>query len=60
LKAWSFEDFKTALRTGKRPDGTEINGTVMPWKLIAKSSDDDIRALWEYTREVEPKAAGNR
>jgi mono/diheme cytochrome c family protein len=60
LKDWSFEDFETALRTGKRPDGSTINEQYMPWKLIRESSDEDIRALWKYTRKVDPKPTGNR
>ena len=60
LGAWSEEDFFRALRTGKRPDGTEINGAFMPWKYTAKMKDDEIRALWLYLRTVPVKQEGNR
>lgn len=60
LKSWTFEDFKTTLRTGKTPEGRELNEMYMPWKLIKESSDEDLRALWEFTRKVEPQPHGNR
>jgi mono/diheme cytochrome c family protein len=60
LRKWSFEEFKTTLRTGKTPDGRELKAPYMPWQNIAESSDDDLRALWEYARSVEPRPHGNR
>lgn len=59
LESWAFEDFKTALRTGKRPDGSEIQEQYMPWKLAGQSPDDDLLALWKYLRSVQPKAKGS-
>ncbi len=58
LKTWSFEDFKKALRKGKRPDGTDIQEQYMPWKLAGQSPDDDLLALWKYLRSVDPKPRG--
>lgn len=46
---WTLADFTTALRTGKRPDGSELN-PVMPWKLTALMTDQEIEALWNYLR----------
>jgi mono/diheme cytochrome c family protein len=46
---WTLADFTTALRTGKRPDGTTIN-PVMPWPLTALMTDSEIEALWSYLR----------
>jgi mono/diheme cytochrome c family protein len=60
LADWRFEDFRTALREGKRPDGSAIRGEYMPWRLIAQSSDDDIRALWEFIGTMPPRTAGLR
>jgi len=47
LKSWSQNDFKAALRTGKRPDGSAIN-PFMPWPSMSKMIDDEIAALWLY------------
>jgi len=47
LKNWSLNDFQTALRTGKRPDGRELD-KFMPWPAMSKMTDDEIAALWLY------------
>jgi len=35
------------LRTGKRPDGRELD-KFMPWPAMSKMTDDEIAALWLY------------
>ena len=61
LAAWSFDGFKQLFRTGKRPDGTEIQQAYMPVKHVSESStDDDLKALWEYIASLEPVAVGVR
>lgn len=47
LKNWSQKDFQTALRTGKRPDGSAID-PFMPWPALSKMTDDEIAAVWLY------------
>lgn len=39
--------FIAALRTGKRPDGSEIR-FPMPWQSLAKLTDVEIKALYKY------------
>jgi cytochrome c553 len=51
---WSEQDFFTALRMGRRPDGTTID-PFMPWALTAAMTDDEIRALWMYLKTVPAK-----
>ena len=53
IGAWTNADFRRALRTGKRPDGSEING-FMPWRTFAKLSDVEIDALWAYIHTLPP------
>ena len=61
LAEWTFEDFKKLFATGVRPDGTKVDGRYMPYEgLNASTSEEDLRALWEYTRIMPPKAAGGR
>lgn len=48
---WTAEDFTTALRTGKRPDGSAIN-PFMPWRLAGKMTDEEIAATWAYLRTL--------
>jgi len=49
---WPLEVFRTALRTGQRPDGSEIDPYFMPIALTANFSDDEIAALWTYVRSL--------
>ncbi|MEP6731342.1 MAG: c-type cytochrome [bacterium] len=46
-KDYSEEQFRTALREGKRPDGTSLN-TVMPVRVLKRLTDDEIRAIYLY------------
>ncbi|HWA58778.1 MAG TPA: cytochrome c [Gemmatimonadales bacterium] len=48
---WTEADFTTALRTGKRPDGTDIN-PFMPWRLTRLMTDEEIQAVWAYLRSL--------
>jgi cytochrome c553 len=51
LGKWSEADFFAALRTGKRPDGSNIDPS-MPWALTSQMTDDEIRAVWLYLKTV--------
>lgn len=51
LAKWSEEQFIAALRTGKRPDGSEIK-FPMPWQSLGKLNDTEIKALWKYLKTL--------
>ena len=53
---WTKENFYAALRTGKRPDGSDIN-TFMPWKAFSRLSDTELDALWAFLQTVPPASA---
>jgi cytochrome c553 len=59
LAGWTEQDFTAALRTGRRPDGSEIN-PIMPSQLYANMTDDEVRALWAYVQTLPPTPAGQR
>jgi mono/diheme cytochrome c family protein len=59
IGSWQEEQFVTALRTGKRPDGTEIDARWMPISMTREMSDTELRALYRYLRTVPAKAFGN-
>ena len=48
--------FSAMMRSGKRPDGSEIK--VMPFGSISKMSDVDLQALYAYLKTVPAKPAG--
>ena len=57
---WSEADFVRALRTGRRPDGTAIDSTVMPIRLLRQMDDVETAALYAYLRTVPERPYGNR
>jgi mono/diheme cytochrome c family protein len=57
---WSEADFARALRTARRPDGSMIDSTVMPIRLLRQMNDVEMAALYAYLRTVQPREFGNR
>jgi len=50
---WTDAQIATAIREGKRPDGTLI-GPPMPFEFYRHISDRDVRAIVAYLRTVPP------
>lgn len=48
---WTQEQFNTALRTGKRPDGTVLDPN-MPVQMTKHYSDAELNALYNYLRTL--------
>ena len=59
LGPWTEQDFVTALREGKRPDGTQLD-EFMPWKVYRGMRDLELRALWLYLRSRPARDFGNK
>lgn len=47
LASWTEAQFIAAMRSGKRPDGTDI-ASVMPWRTVGAMNDTELKALWAY------------
>ncbi len=56
---WTREQFITAMRDGKRPDGTVID-SLMPWKAFGKMSDDELQGIYLYLRTLPPKVVASK
>jgi len=56
---WRKVDFYTAMRSGRRPNGTDIN-PFMPWATFKQMSDTELDALWSYLQTLPPRPAGGR
>jgi hypothetical protein len=41
----TLEEFVQTMRTGKRPNGTELQ---MPWRNASQMTDEDLGALYVY------------
>ncbi|MBX3270557.1 MAG: c-type cytochrome [Sandaracinaceae bacterium] len=59
LAGWSYEDFRTAMREFRRPDGTELG---LPMSLmrryISNMSDVELEAMWAYLQSLQPQPTG--
>jgi mono/diheme cytochrome c family protein len=53
IGTWTDAQIIAAIREGKRPDGSII-GPPMPIALYRGISDDDVRAIVAYLRQVKP------
>jgi mono/diheme cytochrome c family protein len=53
----SLAMFKAMLRSGRRPDGSEVS-KVMPFASLAALSDNDIEAVYVFLKALPPRAAG--
>ena len=53
LGGWTEAQFTTALTTGVRPDGRQIDPQHMPWKQFSKLTADEVQALWLHLRTIE-------
>ena len=56
----TLAEFKNVLRTGLDPDGPRDPLPpllqVMPWPVIGKMADRDLRAIYEYLKAIPPRA----
>jgi len=59
IATWSKVDFYTAMRTGKRPNGANID-PFMPWATFKLMSDTELDALWAFLQAQPPRPAGGR
>ena len=53
IGAWSETDIVTAIKTGKRPDGTMLL-PPMPWPDFAALTDEDATAIAKYLKTLTP------
>ncbi len=56
IGAWSFENFKTAMRKGKLKglEGSRDLLPPMPWQIYKNMTDDDLRAVFHYLKSLKP------
>lgn len=52
LPQWTLEQFAAAVRTGARPDGTQMDDRFMPWAAFAAMTDTEIEALYRHFQSL--------
>jgi cytochrome c553 len=60
LAGWSEADFLASMRTGRRPDGSEIDGRFMPWRAVGQASDQELRSIWKFLQSLPPVERDSR
>ena len=55
----SVEQFKSMMRTGRRPDGSAVS-EVMPFKSLAYVNDAELEALFAFLKTLEARPSGQR
>ncbi len=56
---WSEQDFRRAMREGRRPDGAHLY-PAFPYPSFTRITDADLRDLWAYLRSLDPSDRKNR
>lgn len=59
LARYDEASFVAVMRTGKRPDGSDIN-PFMPWKVYREMTDVELKALYAYLSHLPAKETGTR
>ena len=54
LRDWTEEQFIEALRTGRHQGQGRPILPPMPWPWIGQMTDDDLRAVYAYLRQIPP------
>ncbi len=55
----SAEKFVAMMRTGRRPDGSEVN-KAMPFMTLRNLNDTDLNAIYTYLKTLGPRRLGER
>jgi len=55
----TLDKFAGMMRTGKRPDGGQVD-KAMPFETLKALNDTDVAAIYAYLKTVAPKPAGSR
>ena len=48
IAGWTYDDFATAMRTGRTPDGRTLDAERMPWTALGHMTDDELTSVWQY------------
>lgn len=60
IGGWAEEDFIQTMRTGVTPDGRELDGAWMPWRVVGQMTDDELKALWLFLGSLPAKETASR
>jgi cytochrome c553 len=58
LAKWSDQDFLISMRTGKTPEGKQLDKLFMPYPGFAGLGDEELTAIFRYLQALPAKPAG--
>ncbi len=59
LAGWTYDQFAATLRTGKRPDGTDLKSPMSGMVVAAqRMTDVELQAIWAYLQSLPPEPSG--
>jgi mono/diheme cytochrome c family protein len=53
---WSTDQFIRTIRTGITPDERHLSPDFMPWREIGRYTNEELTAIHDYLRSLEPLA----
>lgn len=60
IGTWSLEDFRQVIRTGKLPNGVQLDTLEMPVRMTRQYTDGESAALFAFFKSLPAKGYGNR
>jgi mono/diheme cytochrome c family protein len=60
LANYSVNDFVATMRTGKTPDGRELDSQFMPWVVFGQMTDEELSGLYTYLQSLPERETGSR
>lgn len=60
LSKWTEDDFVNFFRSGRTPDGRNLNPEYMPWPMLGTMTDDELRAVYLYLKTLPAKTTGSK
>ncbi len=55
---WTEEQFMHVLKTGMRPDGTQLDNKDMPWQMTKNFTDDEMKAIYMFLQSLPENKGG--
>jgi mono/diheme cytochrome c family protein len=55
MRNWDEHSFIKTIRTGRTPEGKQLNNAYMPWQSINHFTDEELRSVYMYLRQLPAK-----
>lgn len=52
IRNWNEQAFIATIRTGKTPEGKQLDNAYMPWRSVSHFTDEELRAVYVFLRQL--------